>query len=73
MVEAEFSPIPVDAAIGRAWGTLAALSRERRLHPRRCAMDLLIAATAQVEEVPLISLDEDLHALADGIDVRTAV
>ncbi len=73
VVEAEFSPIPVDAAIARAWGTLAAVSRERGIQPRRRAMDLLIAATAAVEEVPLISLDEDLRALADVIDLRNAV
>jgi predicted nucleic acid-binding protein len=34
--------------------------------------DLLIAATAQVTEVPLISLDEDLRPLADVIDLRSA-
>lgn len=72
-VESEFAPIPVDSAIARAWGTLAALSRERGIQPRRRAMDLLIAATAQVEEVPLVSLDEDLRALADVIDLRNAV
>jgi predicted nucleic acid-binding protein len=33
-------------------------------------MDLLIAATAQMEKVPLISFDEDLRALADVIDLR---
>ncbi len=69
-IESEFAPIPVDAAIARAWGALAALCRERGIRPRRRAMDLLIAATAQVMEVPLISLDEDLRALADVIDLR---
>lgn len=70
MVEAEFDPIPVDVAVARAWGGLAALSAERGLEPRRRAMDLLIAATAQVADLPLISLDEDLRSLADVVDIR---
>jgi len=70
MVEAEFDPIPVDVAVARAWGGLAALSAERGLERRRRAMDLLIAATAQVADLPLISLDEDLRSLADVVDIR---
>lgn len=72
-MEAEFDPVPVDAAVARAWGGLAALSSDRGGHPRRRAMDLLIAATAQVLRVPLISLDRDLLALADVLDVRDRV
>lgn len=71
-IESEFAAIPVDAAIARSWGALAALCRERGIRPRRWAMDLLIAATAQVEGVPLVSLDEDLRPLDDVIDLREA-
>ena len=71
-IESEFVPVPVDAATARAWGALVASCRERRMRARRRDMDLLIAATAQVTEVPLISLDEDLRPLADVIDLRSA-
>jgi predicted nucleic acid-binding protein len=69
-VEAKFDPWPVDGAVARAWGALAALSLARGLQPRRRAMDLLIAATAQVAGVPLISLDDDLSPLRDVVDLR---
>jgi len=70
-VEAEFDPVPVDAEIARTWGGLASLSVERGLHPRRRAMDLLIAATAKALSLPLITLDHDLLPLADVVDVRS--
>jgi len=66
----QVAPTPASVRGAWAWGTLAGLSIERGLHPRRRAMDLLIAATAQVLAVPLISLDEDLLALGDVIEVR---
>jgi predicted nucleic acid-binding protein len=69
-VEAEFDPIPIDADIAREWGALASLSVARGLQPRRRAMDLLIAATARVLDLPLITLDEDLEPLADVVDLR---
>ena len=69
-VEAEFDPIPVDAVIARAWGELASICVARGLQPRRRAMDLLIAATAQALDLPLISLDQDLEPLADVVDLR---
>jgi predicted nucleic acid-binding protein len=34
-------------------------------------MDLLIAATAKALGLPLITLDQDLLALADVVDVRS--
>jgi toxin FitB len=70
-VEAEFDPIPIDAEIAREWGVLASLSVARGLQSRRRAMDLLIAATARVLDVPLITLDQDLVPLADVLDVRS--
>jgi len=69
-IEAEFDPIPVDAEIARAWAELASISVARGLQPRRRAMDLLIAATAQALGLPLISLDRDLEPLADVLDLR---
>jgi toxin FitB len=66
-----FDPIPIDAEIAREWGVLASLSVARGLQSRRRAMDLLIAATARVLDVPLITLDQDLVPLADVLDVRS--
>ncbi len=67
-----FDPIPVDLSIAAAWGDLAALTAERGRQPRRRSMDLLIAATAQVYGLTLLTRDEDLLWLSDVLDVRTA-
>lgn len=69
-VEAEFAPVPIDAAIARAWGSLAATAAERGLQPRRRAMDLLIAGTALVLSVPLLTLAADLAPLSDVLEIR---
>ena len=70
VIEATFDPLPVDAAIGREWGRLAAAIATRGGRPRRRAIDLAIAATANVHGVPLLTLDDDLRAIADLVDVR---
>lgn len=69
-VEAEFDPVPIDVNIARTWGQLAADAVAAGMQPRRRAMDLLIAATASVLGVPLLTLDDDLLGLSDQIDVR---
>jgi len=55
VVEATFDPLPVDAAVAREWGRLAAAIVNRGGKPRRRALDLVIAATANVHEVPLLT------------------
>jgi len=70
VIEATFDPLPVDAAIGREWGRLAAAIATRGGRPRRRAIDLAIAATANVHGVPLLTLDDDLRSIADLVDVR---
>jgi len=70
VIEATFDPLPVDAAIGREWGRLAAAIATRGGQPRRRAIDLAIAATANVHGVPLLTLDDDLRSIADLVDVR---
>src|ERR671933_1384206 len=55
VVEATFDPLPVDAAVAREWGRLAAAVAQRGGQPRRRAMDLAIAATANVAGVPLVT------------------
>jgi len=70
VIEATFDPLPIDAAVAREWGRLAAAVAERGGQPRRRA-DLAIAATANVHRVPLVSHNvEDFAIVADLVDVR---
>ncbi len=71
VVEATFDPLPIDAAVAREWGRLAAAVAERGGHPRRRAIDLAIAATANVHSVPLLTADlADLTIIDDLVTVR---
>jgi toxin FitB len=70
VVEATFDPLPVDAAMAREWGRLAAAVAERGGQPRRRAMDLAIAATANVAGVPLLTHNAaDFAIIDDLVDV----
>jgi predicted nucleic acid-binding protein len=72
VIEATFDPLPVDAAVAREWGRLAAAVAERGGRPRRRVVDLVIAATANVHDVPLLTADTgDLAIIDDLVDVRT--
>ena len=52
--ESTFEPLPVDAAVGRAYGRVyAAVTTAGSEACRRRAFDLLIAATALAAELPL--------------------
>src|SRR5215210_6688830 len=55
VIESTFEPLPIDAAVAREWGRLAAAVRTRAGQPRRRALDLAIAATANVHHVPLLT------------------
>lgn len=71
IVEATFDPLPVDAAVAREWGRLTAAVVARGGKPRRRAVDLVIAATANVHQVPLLTWNaKDFTLLADLVDVR---
>ena len=71
VIEATFDPLPIDAPVAREWGRLAAAVRERGGQPRRRAMDLAIAATANVADVPLITHDvADFRLIDDLVSVR---
>lgn len=73
IVEATFDPIPVEAAVAREWGRLAAAVAERDGRPRRRAIDLAIAATANVQGVPLLTADvADMAIVEDLVDVQAA-
>jgi toxin FitB len=71
VIEATFDPLPVDAAVAREWGRLAAAVAERGGQPRRRAVDLVIAATANVHDVPLLTADTaDLAIIDDLVDAQ---
>jgi toxin FitB len=71
VVEATFDPLPLDAAVAREWGRLAAAVLARKGKPRRRAMDLAIAATANVHGVPLLTHNHsDFQLIDDLVDVR---
>lgn len=71
VVEATFDPLPIDAPVAREWGRLAAAIVERGGRPRRRAMDLAIAATANVAGVPLVTHNaSDFKLVDDLVDVR---
>jgi predicted nucleic acid-binding protein len=71
VVEATFDPLPIDAAVAREWGRLAAAVAERGGRPRRRAMDLAIAATANVAGVPLMTHNvSDFQLISDLVDLR---
>ena len=55
VIESTFEPLPIDAAVAREWGRLAAAVQTRGGRPRRRALDLAIAATANVHSVPLLT------------------
>lgn len=67
VVESRFDPIAIDAAVAREWGRLAAAVADRGGKPRRRALDLAIAATANVEGVALLTLDVDDFAILGGL------
>jgi toxin FitB len=71
VIEATFDPLPVDAPVAREWGHLAAAVAERGGRPRRRAIDLAIAATANVHDLPLLTIDTaDLAIIDDLVKVH---
>jgi predicted nucleic acid-binding protein len=71
VVEATFDPLPIDAPVAREWGRLAAAVVQRGGQPRRRAIDLAIAATANVHGVPLLTADAaDLAIIEDLIQLQ---
>lgn len=71
IIEATFDALPVDADVGREWGRLSAAVASRGGAPRRRAVDLAIAATANVHRVPLLTLNlKDFRVIEDLVEVR---
>jgi toxin FitB len=70
VVEATFDPLPIDTPVAREWGRLAAAITQRGWQPRRRAIDLAIAATANVHGVPLLTADSaDFEMIGDLVDI----
>ena len=74
VVEATFDPLPISVEVARVWGQLAAAVARRGGNPRRRQIDLAIAATAQVEGVPLLTENiGDFQIIDDLVDVRRPI
>jgi predicted nucleic acid-binding protein len=69
-VEAEFATIPFDREAARRFGTLVALTVKAKRDPRPRRMDLMIAATAAAQGLPLYTRNaDDFKGLEQGIEV----
>lgn len=70
-IEAHFDALPFDAVAARECGRLHAAVSQRGGRPRRRALDLAIAATANVHGVSLLTYNtKDFEIIADLVDVR---
>lgn len=58
-LESIFQPIPIDAAVSRAYATVAHTVKLAGRQPRARVMDLWIAATAVVHQLPLYTRNAD--------------
>jgi hypothetical protein len=58
-VEATFDPLPYDQAAARLYGQIAAAVRAAGREPRKRAPDLMIAATAASNRLPLYTANPD--------------
>jgi toxin FitB len=70
-IESTFDALPVTVEIAREWGRLSAAVRNRGGRPRRRSIDLVIAATANVHGVPLLTHNTaDFQIISDLTDAR---
>jgi predicted nucleic acid-binding protein len=71
VIERTFEPLALDGAVAREWGRLSAAVTQRGGAPRRRALDLAIAATANVHRAVLLTHNlADLRIIADLVDAR---
>ena len=71
IVEGHFDALPFNAEAARECGRLHAAVAQRGGKPRRRAFDLAIAATANVNRVPLLTYNtKDFEIVEDLVDVR---
>jgi toxin FitB len=70
-IESTFDPLHLSVDVAREWGRLAAAVSNRGGQPRRRAIDLAIAATANVQGVPLLTYNVgDFQIISDLTDAR---
>ena len=70
-IESTFDALPVTVEIAREWGRLSAAVRNRGGQPRRRSIDLVIAATANVHGVPVLTHNiADFQIISDLTDAR---
>lgn len=68
--EATFDPLPLGLAAARAYGRIYAAVLAQGRQPRRRMADLLIAATALAEDLPLVTRNvADFAGLGDLVDI----
>lgn len=67
--EADFDPIPFDAAAARAFGRVAAVLRRAGRKPTARAFDAMIAATAIANGLPLHTSDPGGYAGIDDLEL----
>lgn len=67
--EADFDPLPFDAASARAFGRVAASLRRSGRKATARAYDAMIAATAVANELPVYTCNPSDFAGIDGLDV----
>jgi predicted nucleic acid-binding protein len=67
--EADFDPLPFDAAAARAFGQVAASLRRRGRKPAARSYDAMIAATALARDLPLYTANPSDFRGIDGLDV----
>ena len=72
IIEDRFDALPFEAEAARECGRLHAAVAQRGGKPRRRAFDLAIAATANVNRVPLLTFNaKDFEIIDDLVDVRS--
>jgi tRNA(fMet)-specific endonuclease VapC len=67
--EADFEPLPFDAAAARAFGQVAASLRKAGRKPSARAYDAMIAATAMASSLPVYTCNPADFAGIDGLAV----
>lgn len=72
-VEATFDPLPYDQAAARLYGQVCAAVRAAGRQPRKRASDLMIAATAASNDLPLYTSNPDDFKGAEGLVEVVAV
>lgn len=70
--EATFNPLPLDVGVARAYGrVVGAVVAAKRKHRGARSLDLLIAATALANRMPLYTRNpDDFAGLEDLVEVR---